>query len=180
VVAGLSLGGYVAIELAARHPERVAGLVLAGCSRDLDGAMGIYVRAVGRLMRRGWLRPSRERVERKTLQLFPPALADVAEEQRKAGVYPEPLGEAFRGMAARRWSEALALYPGPTLIANGERDTMARKGEARFAAAARAGRVRTIANAGHACSLQQPAEFDRALRDFMPRVGPPWFFAEGT
>ena len=34
VVAGLSLGGYVSMALAARHPEKVAGLVLASCSAD--------------------------------------------------------------------------------------------------------------------------------------------------
>jgi pimeloyl-ACP methyl ester carboxylesterase len=34
VVVGLSLGGYVSMGLAFRHPERVAGLVLASCNAD--------------------------------------------------------------------------------------------------------------------------------------------------
>ncbi len=37
VVVGLSLGGYVAMELAARSPERVRGLVLAGATAEPTG-----------------------------------------------------------------------------------------------------------------------------------------------
>ena len=46
LVVGLSLGGWVAIELAHRHPETVAGLVLVGCSRDTNGVIGVYLEAV--------------------------------------------------------------------------------------------------------------------------------------
>ena len=37
IVVGLSLGGYVAMEVAARWPERVAGLVLAGATAEPVG-----------------------------------------------------------------------------------------------------------------------------------------------
>ena len=37
VVVGLSLGGYVAMHLAARSPDRVRGLVLAGASAEPAG-----------------------------------------------------------------------------------------------------------------------------------------------
>ena len=36
VVCGVSMGGYVALALAAEHPERVAGLILAGTRADCD------------------------------------------------------------------------------------------------------------------------------------------------
>jgi pimeloyl-ACP methyl ester carboxylesterase len=45
-VAGLSLGGYLAIELAVRAPDRVAGLVLSGCSLNFTGVRGLYLSAV--------------------------------------------------------------------------------------------------------------------------------------
>src|SRR5512145_312238 len=70
LVAGLSLGGYVAIELAARHPDRVAGLVLSGCSVNFVGALGLYLKLVSGLMRRGWLRQSRAQAEAKTRRMF--------------------------------------------------------------------------------------------------------------
>jgi pimeloyl-ACP methyl ester carboxylesterase len=177
VVCGLSLGGYVAIELAHRHPERVAALVLCGCSSNFTGMLGLYLRTVSFLMRRGLLRLSPSRTERKTMRLFPPALADVAEEQRRAGLHAEPLGDAFAEMAGRDWTALLAQFSGPVLILNGERDTMARRGEKRFAAAARRGRALLIAGAGHASSLDQPEAFDRALREFLRTVGPPWSVA---
>ncbi len=43
---------------------------------------------------------------------------------------------------------------------------MARKGEAVFLAATRDATVVTIADAGHACNLDQPEAFDRAVREF--------------
>ena len=174
VVAGLSLGGYVAIELAHRHPAKVAGLVLSGCSRSFTGALGIYLRAVSGLMRKGWLEQSPEQTERRTRRLFPPELADVADEQVRAGLQARPLAAAFAEMAGRDWSEVLAEFAGPVLVLNGELDAMARKGETQLAAAARNARVRTISGAGHACSLDRPQEFDRAVREFLDTVGPPW------
>jgi pimeloyl-ACP methyl ester carboxylesterase len=170
LVVGSSLGGYVAIDLAYRSPAQVAGLVISGASRNLMGAVGLYLRIVGGVMRRGWLKQSRERAEKRTRQLFSPALADVAEAQIQAGVYPESLGPAFAEMAGRDFQLLLADYPGPTLILNGERDAGPRAGAARFARAARQAEVATIPGAGHACSLDQPEAFNRAVRAFAEKV----------
>jgi pimeloyl-ACP methyl ester carboxylesterase len=169
LVVGLSLGGWVAIQLAHRHPELISGLVLVGCSRDTTGVIGVYLKAVSGLMRRGLLRQRPERLEEKTRRLFPPALRDVADEQMRAGIHAEPLAPAFAEMAGRKWSALLAELPAPLLIVNGERDSMARKGEAVFLAAAPDARAVTIAGAGHACNLDQPEAFDRALLEFAGR-----------
>lgn len=166
LVAGLSLGGYIAIELASRHPDLVAGLVLSGCSVNFVGALGVYLRIVSGLMRRGWLTQSRAQAERKTRRLFSPALADVAEAQLRAGVYPEPLGAAFAELTGKDFTVPLATYPGPGLILNGETDKASRRGEAQFAAAMRQGRVEVLPNAGHACNLDQPEAYNRAVRTF--------------
>ncbi len=44
MVAGLSLGGYVAIELAHCYTALVAGLVLSRCSLNFDGLFGGYLK----------------------------------------------------------------------------------------------------------------------------------------
>ncbi len=84
--------------------------MLVGCSRDTDGGIGIYLRAVSGLMRSGLLRQRLERLEEKTRRLFPPELRDVADEQMRAGVHAEPLGPAFAEMAGRKWSALLAQF----------------------------------------------------------------------
>ena len=117
-------------------------------------------------MRHGWLPPdARSDRGAQTRRIFPPALADVAEEQLRAGVHAEPLADAFTAMAAKDWCALVAQIQAPILIVNGERDSMARRGEG-FAAAA-ATMVEIIAGAGHACNLDQPEAFDRVVRQFL-------------
>ena len=51
VIAGLSLGGYLAMDVAIRHPERVAGLVVSGASAEPRGLlMPASIRTLARVM----------------------------------------------------------------------------------------------------------------------------------
>lgn len=171
LVAGLSLGGYIAIELAAVHPGRVSGLVLSGCSFNFTGAMGLYLKFVSGLMQRGWLKQSHAQAEEKTRRMFPSALSDVAEAQMQAGVYPESLGPSFAEMAGKDFTIPLARYRGPGLILNGESDTASRRGEAKFVAAMHEGHLQVVQGAGHACNLDQPEAYNQAVRDFGQTIG---------
>jgi pimeloyl-ACP methyl ester carboxylesterase len=156
LVVGLSLGGYVAIETAVRHPDLIAGI------------LGVYLRAVSWLMRRGLIRTSRASLERRTRRLFPESLADIADLQINDGLYPQALGPAFREMAGTDYIAKVASVACPVLIVNGEHDANARRGERAFATAGR-GTARTIAGAGHACNLQVDA-FNAVLREFATAV----------
>lgn len=171
LVAGLSLGGYVAMKLAEKHPDLIAGLVLSGCSVNFKGGLGIYLRIVSQLMKAGLLKQSRSQAEHKVQQMFPPALSDVAEVQIQAGVFPDALGASFAEMAGKDFTTSLAKYRGPGLILNGERDTVSRRGEGEFVAAMADGQIRIIPNAGHACSLDQPESYNSAILAFGRSIG---------
>ena len=173
IVVGLSLGGYVAMALAERRPELVAGLVLSGCSVNPRGMLAPALRIVSALMRRGWVTMNGAQAEKKVRRLFPPDLADVVEAQVQAGLFPIPVGAAFREMAGRDFARGLAAYPGETLILNGQRDWFSRLGERRFRAASPRVRVEHVAGAGHACSLDRSAAFTHAVRQFAGTIGPP-------
>jgi pimeloyl-ACP methyl ester carboxylesterase len=122
-------------------------------------------------MQRGWLKQSRTQAEEKTRRMFPLALADVAEAQLQAGLYPEALGSSFSEMAGKDYTVLLAKYPGPCLILNGENDKASRRGEAKFVSAMRHGRVQIVSGAGHACNLDQPEAYNQAVRAFGQATG---------
>lgn len=170
VLTGLSLGGYVAMLTAARHPHLVAGLVVAGATVNFTGALGVYLTAVAWVMRRGWLRQKPAALEARTRALFPPDLRALGDLQIADGLYPEPLAATFAEMARTDFRAALAAYPGPVLIMNGERDRQPRRGAASFAAAAPRATVVTIAGAGHACNLDAPRAVTEELRAFASRA----------
>lgn len=171
LVAGLSLGGYVALELARRSPDLVAGLVLSGCSFNFDGLLGHYLKFASWLMQRGWLKLSAEQAKVRVKRMFPSALSDVAEAQLRAGVFPDALGPSYAEMAGRDFSAVVSQFPGPVLILNGERDASSRRGESKFLSAARQGRGQTIPDAGHACNLDQPHKYNLAVREFAKSIG---------
>jgi pimeloyl-ACP methyl ester carboxylesterase len=170
IVVGLSLGGYVAMLLAAQRPELVSGLVVCGASANFTGALGLYLKAVAWILGRGWMVPSPARLETRTRALFPPSLADVADLQIQDGLYPAALAPAFATMARTNFLKAVARFDGPVLFLNGQHDRPTRRGEAAFAAAACHARVETIAGAGHACNLQSPELFNAAVRTFARTV----------
>lgn len=170
LVVGLSLGGYIAMELAQRYPPLVAGVVLSGCSFNFEGVLGSYLKVASWLMRRGWLKLSKDQAEQRVKRMFPPALADVAEAQLRSGVFPDALGPSYAELSGRDFTAVLREYSGPSLILNGERDRPSRRGETKFMSAARHGRVQIIPGAGHACNLDQPEKYNVAVQEFAQSI----------
>ena len=164
VVVGLSLGGYVAMDLASRRPELIRGLVLSGATQE---PVGLRARpylalawAFDRLGPRGMDRLNRWFFRTR----YPPEIADpiIANGFHSAGG-----SAALRALIGERFVPRLAAYPGPVLILNGELDVLFRLGARRFAAHAHHTRRVRIPGATHLANLDRPEAFSAAVRAFV-------------
>ena len=163
IVVGLSLGGYVAMALAAREPERVRGLVLSGATAEPVGVRMLPYLALAAAMDRS----NGERLRRLNSWFFrsryPAAVVDPILE---GGLWWHAGATSLRALAGERFVPRLAAYPGPTLILNGELDLPFRLSAARFATAARDARRVRLRGATHLANLDRPAAFSEAVRRF--------------
>lgn len=169
VVVGLSLGGYVAMDLAARRPELVRGLVLSGATAEPVGAIATPYRALAWVMDRfdgpalvafnAWFFRTR----------FPPAVSGPI---IAGGFWSSAGAQALRAIVGERFKPRLARYPGPTLILNGEWDPLFRPGAGAFARAAKDARRVRLQGATHLANLDRPRAFSLAVRSFVESLPP--------
>ena len=169
VVVGHSLGGYLAIDLAARSPELVRALVLTGCSAVTRGPGTWPYRAIVKIL------PfvSDDRLtrlnDRLLRRLYPP---EFVEPQIAAGYGFAAIAPAWRSVLGRNHALSLREYAGPVLLVNGKRDIPFRSNERYFLRSCVQGRLRIIAGAGHLCNLDRPTEFTNELRAFVSSLPP--------
>jgi pimeloyl-ACP methyl ester carboxylesterase len=167
ILVGLSLGGYVAIEVAAGHPDKVAGLVLAGTTAEPTGLRSMPYIGLALLLLA--IRPSiLARLNTWFFRFrYPPEIA----EPIIAGGWGFRGGSvAVRSLVGREFAPRLARYPGRTLIVNGEFDLLFRLSERRFAREAASARRVTLPGATHLSNLDQPDRFSAAVRSFAARL----------
>jgi len=170
---GLSMGGYVAMELLRRAPERVAALLLADTKAQADTAE----------QREGRLRTA-ETVEREgTAQLadtmLPALLGRTALEARPEVVdrvrrwvgaaTPATVAWASRAMAARPDAfEVLRATDVPALVIVGDQDVLSPVALAReMADALPQGRLLVVPEAGHLSAVEDPEAFGAGVNDFL-------------
>lgn len=168
-VCGLSLGGYVALALAAAHPERVGALVLADtrAEPDTDEAQAGRHAAAALVRERG----SAPFLDDFIPRLVPPeddasrdAARAIADRQS-----PEAVARALEALAARGDRRPdLARVACPTLVIVGDRDALTPPSFARTLAEGIAGaRLRILPGAGHLTALERPEEFAAILDGFL-------------
>ncbi|SDD52747.1 Pimeloyl-ACP methyl ester carboxylesterase [Sanguibacter gelidistatuariae] len=178
VVAGLSMGGYVALALAERHPELVAGLALVDTksTADDDAARANRLRVAGEVERAGTVdavRGMRSSLLGETSRVARAELVDRLDgwigEQSPAGV-----AWSQRAMAARGDRTAvLRSFAGPATVVVGEEDTLTpvAAAEHMVAALSEPGFV-VVPGAGHMSAIECPVDVARALTDLVHRVPP--------
>ncbi|MEO5884406.1 MAG: alpha/beta fold hydrolase [Candidatus Limnocylindrales bacterium] len=164
VVVGLSLGGYVAMHLAARRPDLVRGLVVSGATAEPLAWRALPFRALAALIERfegarlvalnAWFFRKR----------YPAA---IAEPIVAGGFWSVGGTTALRALVGQRFIPRLAAYPGPTLLVNGSLDLPFRLFAPSFARAGRNVRRIRLGGATHLANLDRPAAFSAAIRSFL-------------
>lgn len=169
VLAGLSMGGYIALEFARRHPSDLRGLMLidtraesdspetrANRDRMIDIARSRGVRAIAE-------------------QMLPKMLAEATAHATPAVVQrlrqimeSQPVDTICRALAAMRdrddLTDALTTIDLPTLIIVGEYDVITPPALAeRMHAALNRSWLATIEGSGHMPSIEQPEQVTRAI-----------------
>lgn len=167
IVVGLSLGGFVAMALAARHPERVSALVVVGASGEPTGVRSFGYRLLGAVFQFAPL-PVLERANRAYFSRRYPTVA--AEPILSGGFWFRGGAAAVRSLVGQQFRPRLAAYPGPTLLINGELDLVFRPTARSFADVAVDARRVVIRRATHLVNLDQPEAFTAALRRFAREI----------
>ena len=164
LLVGLSLGGYVAMTVASRHPAKVRGLVIAGATREPTGLNRLAFEAYA-----GFLRLAPESVVR-TVALawfrrrYGPLLGSAI---TAGGHFARGGSRAVRNIAGSRMRERLVAYGGPILVINGSLDLAFRIGAGRFLAGVPGVTNRLIPRAGHLSNVDQPQVFTGLLEEFI-------------
>lgn len=176
VVCGLSMGGYVALELAARHPKRVAGLMLTATRASADTPEGRAGRdSQAQLVREKGMAAVAETMLPK---LFAPknlkAQSGNVDYVRRMmlAAKPEGIVEILGGIRDRRdFLPELARLAVPTLIVHGADDVLIPKSEAEaMHRAIRGSRFELVQGAGHLPNLEQPLAFNKLVKGFVDEV----------
>lgn len=167
LLAGLSLGGYVAMAYAAQHGGRVAGLFLSGSCVQYFGRIGWHARLVVLWL---WFTTQQhfEQLQRKILgRTIASRYVDLMAEY---GISLTGARSSFRSMIGVNYCRLLRQYSGPVMIVNGERDAINRQYQPALAACAPDSETALIEDAGHVCNLEQPSRYTALLRRFAQDV----------
>jgi len=173
VVCGLSMGGYVALAILERWPERVAGIILCNTRSTANTAEGKRGRAdsAEEVLAKGSAVIARAMVP-KLLSAHSrstaPALAKTVE-AIIARQQPAAIAAASRGMGLRPDRTPVLRTAGkPTLIITGEHDAlMPLPTSEAMAAAAPGSTLVVLPEAGHLSNMEDPEGFNKAVTDFL-------------
>ena len=175
---GYSMGGRVALHFALHQPGMVSRLILESATPGLtdqseraarvesDNALADFVEEAG-------ITAFVDRWESLPLwnsQRSLPELVRVEVRQQRLANHPVGLANSLRGLGTGvqvpLWDQ-LATLSLPTLLIAGELDPKFSGIARRMADLLPAARLEIVAQAGHAVHLEQPAEFDRLVLDFL-------------
>jgi pimeloyl-ACP methyl ester carboxylesterase len=168
IIAGESMGGYIALAFLDKYPDKIDGLILSDTQSIADSPETKTKREAQAL----------DVLEHGTSHLIdgfmPKALSSNASEQLKITLrhileaqLATAMASALRGMALRSDTSALLADSSlPMLIITGDQDTLISPQQSKnMHALAKNSKLIVIANAGHLSSLEQPEQWNQAVMD---------------
>ncbi len=173
VVAGISMGGYIALRLWARQPAWIAALVLSNTKAQSDSAEIVARRRaqVAAIQQQGLKEFVRtgapKRLSPKTLERRPWVLDAIT--MMNLTVSAEANAATLEAMAVREDDTAvLGTIDVPTLITTGSDDAFIPPGSAGvLTAGIRHSQLHVIQDTGHVSSLEHPTQYNRVLDGFL-------------
>jgi len=177
VMGGLSMGGYLALSIAVRHPERLKGLMLMNTRASADSPEA----AQARLQRASEVEQSGE-VETVISAMIPKLFSRMTFERhpevvsrmhaRMSRTPARAVAGTLRGLAVRpdRTTELANIHV-PTLIIAGEEDSLIPLEESRsMAKMLPSSKLVVIANAAHLAPLENHVACDSAILEFLGSI----------
>ncbi len=171
VVAGVSMGGQLALEMQRIAPDRVAGLLLAGTTAGAEPDRAARLAHADRLEREGMAPYAAEMLHRMVRPGSPAADHVLA---MMLGADPSGAAAAQRARADRPDHHArLGAVDVPVEVVVGAEDDLTPPAESRAIADAVPGaRLTVVEGAAHLPNLERPAEFDVVLTRLLHRCRP--------
>jgi pimeloyl-ACP methyl ester carboxylesterase len=173
IFCGLSLGGYVLFGVLRQAPERVAGLILADTRTSVDTAdrLAARVRSIETVRRQGPSAIADEMIPGLLGPQTHSGQAEVGTEVRRLieSQSADGIADGLMAMMTRPDSAAvLTNVSVPTLVIVGADDTITPISDAVSMHQAISGSLLVIIpGVGHMSNMEAPAEFNRALRQFL-------------
>ena len=176
VLVGYSLGGRLALRVAANHPDRVRALALIGANPGLVDSVEREERA--RLddrradaIRNDFGRFLRQWYAAELFALTPAAAAEMV--SLRSANDPAAVADVIAGVSpgrARASWDALERLSVPLLVGAGERDEKYVRLVDRVVAVAPVATGTTVPDAGHAAHVEQPEAVARVLSNWISRL----------
>jgi 3-oxoadipate enol-lactonase len=175
---GLSMGGYVTLAFYRRFPLRVRALILADTrpQADTEEARRNREEQAGKILKEGMESIADDFLKKvltpATLSEKPETVERVREMILKTD--PQGAANALRGMAVRHdQTDFLEGILVPALILVGSEDKLTPPTDAELMKREiRGSRLEVIEGASHLSNLERPAEFNRALLEFLDALQP--------
>ena len=176
VLGGLSMGGYVAFAFVRKYPDRVAGLILADTRAEPDDDAAKANR--DKMISVAATIPASAIIE----QMLPKLLGsttharrpELVEAVRRIGSAQRPAGIVAALQVLRNRPDSrpsFGMIRVPTLVLVGREDVFTPPSIAESMAAGIAGsKLVVLEEAGHLSSMEQPAAFSDAVREFVGQI----------